>query len=460
MKKLITLTMALSCLTELHAQDIHNTVCEGNMERLEAMLDTTEIQVVDRRGRSLLHWAVACKQMDILRYLVDQGIDINNEDNAGDPPIYVAVLFNRDEYLDTLIARQKDNTWVTNYGTMLLQKAILNRNLRSTQRILAEGVGINSLNERGSSPLEIAQRSGAEEVADWLIAAGADKSLVRKFELKGAYMGQEDPGLTAQVFAPNFISTEEFEYGSVFNKAGTEFYYGVSTSRNSETRFTQLVDGIWTPPVTILSHEKYGYNDPFLSNDEQRLYFISKQPMDGEGEPKDHDIWYVERQPDGWSEPVNAGSNINTAGNEYYISFTQDGTMYFSSNGQDTTKTENPDHDIYYSKAIDGVFQPAVNLGDSINTEHYEGDVFVAPDESYLVFCATRPEGMGRGDLYVSFRKEDGSWTQGKNMGEGVNTDGHELCPYVTPDGKYLFYTRNREIYWISAEVIANMRSD
>jgi len=395
--------------------------------------------------------------MDLLMYLVEKGINLNAEDQNGETPLYVAVLFNREVYLDTLLALQANSDWVGMSGTQLLQKAILNRNLSIVQKLIAGGVHINTINERGSSPLEIARRINANAIESWLLTAGADTSLVRLFSPKGLLMGQESPGNRAQVFAPNFISTEEYEYGSVFNKAGTEFYYGVATSGNSETRLTKQENGAWSQPVTILSHEKYGFNDPFLSNDEQRLYFISKMPMDGKGEPKDHDIWYVERQGDGWSKPINAGPNINTAGNEYYISFTQDGTMYFSSNGQDTTKQENPDHDIFFSKFEAGKFQKAVKLSEAINTEHYEGDVFIARDESYIIFAANRPEGLGRGDLYVSFKKEDGTWTKSRNMGPTINTDGHELCPFVTHDDKYLLYTSNQEIYWISMEVVQDL---
>ena len=55
---------------------------------------------------------------------------------------------------------------------------------------------------------------------------------------------------------------------------------------------------------------------------------------------------------------------------------------------------------------------------------------------------------MGRGDLYISFKQEDGSWSPSVNMGAAINTQGHELCPFVTHDGKYLLYTSNQDIYW------------
>ncbi|AXT20778.1 hypothetical protein D7030_11590 [Flavobacteriaceae bacterium AU392] len=263
------------------------------------------------------------------------------------------------------------------------------------------------------------------------------------------YLGQKPPTISSERFAPGLISKKGvYEFGSVFNKDATEFFYGVNVNGKEEIRFSELVGSSWSTPKTILKHERYGYNDPFLSPDENRLYFISQRTLDGRSNKQDYDIWYAERVEDGWSEPINVGSNINTKGNEYYISFTNDGTMYFSSNKNRSS------FDIYTSKFVDGEFQKPIALSDSINTSNYEADVFIDPNESYIIFCANRPEGLGRGDLYISFKNTDGTWTKSINMGEKINTKGHELCPFVSKDGKYLFYTSNQDIYWVSAEII------
>ncbi len=273
------------------------------------------------------------------------------------------------------------------------------------------------------------------------------------------YLGQKPPGMTPQKFAPGIISNDyEYEFGSVFSRDGLEFYYGVAAGP-AEIRYLKFENGAWTKPDTILSHTKYGMNDPFLTPDEQRLFYISKKALSGDTAKADHDIWYSEKTEQGWSEPINAGPNINTTGNEYYISFTNDGTMYFSSN-INAVEDNWRDNDIYYSKFVNGEFQKPVRLGPAINTKWYEADVYVAPDESYLIFAAARPkpEGRGQGDLYISFKNEDGTWTKSKNMGDVINTTGHELCPFVTADGKYFMYTSNQDIYWVDAKIIEQLR--
>jgi len=273
------------------------------------------------------------------------------------------------------------------------------------------------------------------------------------------YIAQEKPNNTPQIFAKDLISkSDEYEYGSIFSKDGTEFYYAVALDGRAEIRYAQVEKGKWTKPITILSHEKYSYNDPFLSPDEQELYYISDQPMSGEGESKDIDIWYSRRTKKGWSTPINAGSNINSPKNEYYISFSNEGKMYFASN-VGTNEEDEHNFDIYTSERINRQYQSKQKLGAAINSDAYEADVFIAPDESYIIFCANRREvGLGRGDLYISFRDKNGNWTPSKNMGTPINSEKHELCPFVTADGKYLFYTSNQDIYWVSTEILDQYR--
>ena len=102
--------------------------------------------------------------------------------------------------------------------------------------------------------------------------------------------------------------------------------------------------------------------------------------------------------------------------------------------------------------------QKSVLLGAAINSEQYEADVFISPDESYIIFCSTRENGFGRGDLYVSFKNFDGTWSKTINMGAEINSSNYEYCPFVTKDGKYLFYTSNQDIYWVSTDIIKKIK--
>lgn len=108
---------------------------------------------------------------------------------------------------------------------------------------------------------------------------------------------------------------------------------------------------------------------------------------------------------------------------------------------------------------MDGVYQAPENLGQVVNSENYEGDVYVARDESYLVVSINgRQDSFGGADLYISFRSPDDSWTPLKNLGSEVNSDKRDFCPMVSPDGKYLFFSSKRagegDIFWVDAVVL------
>ena len=98
-----------------------------------------------------------------------------------------------------------------------------------------------------------------------------------------------------------------------------------------------------------------------------------------------------------------------------------------------------------------------------INTEHDEYDLFIAPDESYLIFSSDRPGGFGNVDLYISYKKGDGTWTEPKNMGRNINSGG-AVFPSVTDDGRFLFFQSRRggngDIYWVDAKIIEELKPD
>lgn len=270
------------------------------------------------------------------------------------------------------------------------------------------------------------------------------------------YFGQKSPGEKPEKFAPRQISQpDRYEYGSVFSQDGREFFFSTVHQGIAKTWYSKLKNGVWSEPVVILSDEQYSYNDPMLSPDEQRLYFISNRPLSGKGKPKDYDIWYVERNTNGWTDPRHIGAPLNTSAHEYYISFSKDGSLYFSSN-REASNQQKQNFDIYVCMP-DGEIE---KLNDAINTSAYEADVFVAPDKSYLIFSANRVGGYGQGDLYISLRDKKGLWKEAINMGPDINTAGHQLCPFVSRDGKYLFFTSEEDIYWVDAGILRNYQQE
>jgi hypothetical protein len=305
--------------------------------------------------------------------------------------------------------------------------------------------------------------------------------------LKGPYLGQKPPGKVAEIFARGIVSTGASEFGSTFTPDGQEFYYAVSGVPRQVIVFMKFQENQWTQPQIPVFSGRYDDWDLNFSPDGKKLYFTSNRPLNGASDPLDNsNLWVVEKTDFGWGEPWDLGPLINTDGYENYPSVTNEGILYYFH----SEKRDDRNPDVYYSKLINGKYSEPGRLGAEINSPYQEWDPFIAQDESYLIFGSVdRPGGFGGCDLYISFRKEDGTWTQAVNMGEPINTEANEFCPNVTSDGKYLFFTSRRrrleglhptnpitykekmkmvnspgngegDIYWVNAQVIDELKPD
>ena len=139
-------------------------------------------------------------------------------------------------------------------------------------------------------------------------------------------------------------------------------------------------------------------------------------------------------------DPIHLPEPINTSARELYPSESADGFLYFFSSRPGGFGGS----DVYSAEITLGGFGPPTNLGPNVNTEAGESDACVSPDGSYLVFTSTRDDGFGKGDLYVTFKQPDGTWSPATNLGATVNTESTEFCPSLSPDGRFLFFTSNR----------------
>ncbi|WP_298236848.1 hypothetical protein [uncultured Algibacter sp.] len=184
--------------------------------------------------------------------------------------------------------------------------------------------------------------------------------------------------------------------------------------------------------------------EPFFSHDGLKLYFASTRPIDNSTlEPKDFDIWYVERETTNsiWSEPKNMGSPINSEHGEFYPSIATNGNFYFTRDNPELKRKD----DIYVSEFKIGKYTEPKLLPDAINSDGYEYNAFIAPDESYLIFgCYNRKDGLGSGDLYISFN-ENGNWSQAKNLGNTINSKQMDYCPFVDQKTNTLYFTSKRD---------------
>lgn len=199
------------------------------------------------------------------------------------------------------------------------------------------------------------------------------------------------------------------------------------------------VDGKWQAPTAVpfSASPQWKDIDPAFSPDGKQLIFQSTRPVPGEPGRKGFDIWSVAHTAKGWEAPRHLGNVINTDVSESSASIASNGNIYFHKALAATPANS----DLWVSRFVDGAYQAPENLGAPINTgEHRESNPFIAPDEHYLVYFSSDPRGLGEVDLYISFRRKDGSWGAPKHIEGPINTPAAEFTPWV--HGGRLFLTR------------------
>lgn len=405
-----------------------------------------------------LDLAISGRHLDIVKLLITKGAALDLKDKKGFTPLMKAISTGQADMVQVLVDKGASLNEKDEMGSTPLLLAAL-----TGQKILAEwlvekGADVNAMNALGGTPASVAFREGHRDIADMLIAKGANKDSIIEPVLEGDYLGQKTPGTMPERFAPGIVSTEKNELNSVFSADGREFYFAIQTGQMKwKIMVMKRKDNRWSKPVPASFSGQYSDVDLFISPDGQKLFFCSNRPLEKKGtEKKDFDIWVVERDRDDWSKPKHMGAPVNSNESEFYPSLTKNGTLYFQSQRSDSRGSK----DIYRSKPLDGKYKKIENVGDVINSDRFEGDVLIAPDEDFMIYSVDRPDGFGRGDLYISFRDENDGWTTPKNMGDQINSDGNENCPILSPDGKFLFFTRNDDIYWLDASVIPSYKEN
>jgi Tol biopolymer transport system component len=256
------------------------------------------------------------------------------------------------------------------------------------------------------------------------------------------------------IFGEGVISTGDYESHPAFSVGGDTLYFlkcsaDISTWTICVTYHKQ---GKWTAPEIAPFSGQFKDGDPFITRDGKEFYFISNRAVSGDSAKADMDIWKMTKMSTGWSKPVRLPEPINSSADEYYPTLTDNGTIYFGS------ERENGDCDIYKSALVNRKYSAAENLGDAINSNTNEYEPFIAPDESYLIFMATSPNGLTNGDLYYSNRIK-GVWQKAKKLPPPFNSSGTEWSPKVSRDGKWFFFgsTRSKSVKFAKPESTEEM---
>jgi hypothetical protein len=258
--------------------------------------------------------------------------------------------------------------------------------------------------------------SGEEAIADFIFGKPANLGSV----VNSPYV-DASPSLSADDLSLYFCSTRLGKYG------------------NSDlwvtTRPTKAEP--WGPPVNlgpIVNGPNWQLN-PGISAEGLALLFDC-------GTEDHSDIWVTTRASvyDPWGTPVKLGPNINLSAKQYCPNISSNGLeLYFQSFAPEGFG----DADIYVSnrQTVSDPWEPAVNLGPTVNSSFHDSGPFISLHGLVLFFHSDRPGGYGDQDLYMTTRPtKDAPWGPPVNLGPNINTAYGESDACVSADGLMLYF--------------------
>ncbi len=201
----------------------------------------------------------------------------------------------------------------------------------------------------------------------------------------------------------------------------------------------------------ILQKENLGKNinskgteiAPVISSDGSTLFFTRANHPENVGNPIHQDIWISQVNKEGvWEKAVNAGSPLNTPGDNAVTSISSDGRTVYLINKY--LAGGNLEFGFSYSKRTKtGWMFPRETIIPSlgINQRNNSMEVTVSPLGNVLLLALERPDTEGKRDIYVCFQNNDKKWTEPLNIGKTINTAAEEGTPFLALDNKTLYFT-------------------
>jgi len=487
----------------LHAKNnfgwipLHSASYKGHIETSKLLISKgSKVDELDVFGWTPLFRAIQGGHKSMVEFLVKKGANINARDREEKTPLFLAVLNGEKEIVDYLLDKGATRFLNRSDGETLLHVAASKGFVELVKLLIEKGDSINARKRFDLTPLHMAAAFGQKEVVKFLIEYGADINAVSKLagtplsqaisagyqevvdlllkngavkdnwkfpDLKGDYLGQIKPGLKPKVFASGILlNIRRLHSGISISPDGKEIYWTASGEYGYSEKIWCIKQkkGRWEFPEIVFFTDEATDGGPFITPDGKKLFFHSNRQLKKDGKTKgDSDIWVVEKVDSRWGEPKNLGPVINSKNHEVSASISKKGNLFFQA--YYPTKSLG-DSDIYWSEFKNGHYSDPENLGPAINSPYGEGGPFIAPDESYILFHSIRPGGFIQGhQLYISFKTKNGCWTKARNLGSVINGS-IAILPYVSPDGKFLFYVRSKngifEHMWIDAKIIEKLK--
>ncbi|UII28425.1 OmpA family protein [Fulvivirga maritima] len=210
-------------------------------------------------------------------------------------------------------------------------------------------------------------------------------------------------------------------------------------------------------------NSKYKEYKPLLSPDGKTLYFSRKHHPDNVGGVNDpEDIWFSELDENGeWKLAQNAGPSLNNSGPNFVSSVTPDGKSVLLVLGNQYLDNGKMAAGVSVSSNASGAWsKPAALTIENDYNYSEKANFFLANNRKVLLMSVMRDDSYGARDIYVSFIKEDSTWTEPLNISNKVNTAGEEESPFLAADDKTLYFSSNGYSGFGGSDIFVTKRLD
>ena len=250
---------------------------------------------------------------------------------------------------------------------------------------------------------------------------------------------EESPKATTLVrpaiFAPGVISSPADDTDAAFCPDGKTVFF----ARSNTIVVSHKTGSTWSRPQITAFSGQWADRQPTIAPDGSFIVFVSNRPV--EASDSTHpaaNLWRVNRQGRGWSEPLHLPATVNSDASIWAPSIAGDGSLYF------IKKAGQPIFRLWRSQYRGGNYEMAtpVSFGDSTTQDV---DPAVAPDESFIVFASMHPGPEQHERLFIALR-DNGGWGKPVDLGDAVNgssaNDSNE--PRLGPDRQTLYFSTDR----------------
>ncbi len=253
------------------------------------------------------------------------------------------------------------------------------------------------------------------------------------------------------------INSSAVEYGISFTPAADSCFFvrhegkwGARDNPPASIFMTTFDNGAWSEAeMAFFSEASSNDSDVFVTPDGNTIYFVTDRPFPGKPGPGP-DIWRVEKKGGQWGQATPLSNTINTTDMEFSPVTNRQGDLFFAAIRPEGLGQG----DLYVArKQADGRFSDP-ELMETVSSEYGEWNIFVEPDEKWLIFESSGRPGSksSNGDLYFS-EKKDGSWQAPVPL-SAINTPGSDLNVRLGPDKEFLYYACSFYEKGINADIL------